>query len=460
MLLTQPYSMRFKSLLLIPAFAFTVQAQDNGAKMNAKEIKLLVDSVGTALKRWYVYPEKAELISKAIKDKYKTGVYNKLQNRRDLGDMLHADIQNVHHDGHMRVMYFPDFEKSLLTVLPDSLQKKEEEMDLNDQRSHNFHFVKTEIMPGDIGYVRWDGFVGYTKEAQPIYDAAFRFVSNAKALIIDMRYNGGGSPETVNAMLNYFFDKKLPMNHIIDHKHDTVKHYSDPSVTAFKLNMPVYVLTSKRTFSGAEDFTYAMKYAKRATIVGDTTGGGAHPTGPAPLGQGFVLNIPNARSYHEITGTNWEGTGVYPDVFVKGEQALEKTQQMVFNDLLSKASDDSEKKDLKWQLTVIANKLALAQNEGKDYTNEELLKFCGEFKPIPGPGASTFMLTVILKGGHIYRNIPIPPDWKLIPLGNTRFVYDNDDYNRYMDFILDKNGNVSGLTIYRPDGNFQYERVK
>lgn len=455
--------MRLKlRLLIISAFiTLFVNAQDNGAKMNPKEIKLLVDSLSFALKRWYIYPDKAELISKTIKDKSKTGAYNKLQSRREVADMMHADIQKIHHDGHMRVMYFPDFEKRLLTVLPDSLQKKEEEEELNQQKARNFYFTKSEIMPGNIAYLRWDGFVGFTEQAKPTYEAAFKFVSNAKALIIDMRYNGGGSPETVNAMLNYFFDRKLPMNHIIDYKRDTVKWYTNPSATAFKLSMPVYVLTSKRTFSGAEDFTYAMKYSKRATIVGDTTGGGAHPTGPAPLGQGFVLNIPNARSYHEVTGTNWEGTGVYPDVYVKGEQALEKAQLLIFKDLVTRADNDLEKREAQCQATAFENKLILSQKGPMSFTTQELQKFCGEYKPIPGPGASPNSVFILAKGNDLFRNIPFPPDWKLVPISNTRFVYDSDDANRYMDFTLDKNGNPTGLTIYYTDSRtFSYEKVK
>ncbi len=454
--------MQLRSLLFIfiLSFSFYTNAQDSGAKMKPKEVKLLVDSISAALKRWYIYPDKAELISQTIKEKYKTGAYDKLTNRRELADMLHSDIQKIHHDGHMRVMYAPDFAEDLITVLPDSLQKKGMEEDLNNDRLHNFHFTKTEVMPGNIGYVRWDGFVGWTKEAQPTYDAAFKFVSNAKALILDMRYNGGGSPETVNALLDYFFTKRLPMNHIIDHRHDTTKHYTDPSVTSFKLGMPVYVLTSKRTFSGAEDFTYAMKVAKRATIVGDTTGGGAHPTGPVPLGQGFVLNIPNARSYHELTGTNWEGTGVYPDVYVKGDQALEKAQLMIFKDLLAKAANGEQKQQLQGQITAFENKMTLLQNGALNFTNQQLQKFCGEYKPIPGPGASPNSIMILLKGNNLYRNIPFPPDWKLIPISNTRFLYDNDDANRYMEFTIDKDGNPSGLTIYYTDRNFSYEKVK
>ena len=275
-----------------------------------------------------------------------------------------------------------------------------------------------------------------------------------------MRNNGGGSPETVNATLNYFFTKKLPMNHIIDHKHDTVKNYTNPSITTFKLTMPVYVLTSKRTFSGAEDFTYAMKYAKRATIVGDTTGGGAHPTGPAPLGQGFVLNIPTARSYHEVTGTNWEGTGVYPDVYVKGEQALEKVQLLILKDFFTKAGNDQEKQEAQGQITTAENKLTLAQNGSMNFSNQQLQKFCGEYKPIPGPGSPPNNISIIIKGSNLFRSIPFPPDWKLIPISNTRFLYDNDDANRYLDFKLDKDGNPSGFTIYYPDKNLSFEKVK
>jgi retinol-binding protein 3 len=361
--------MNSKSLLFIFLLALTFlgRGQDNGTKMNSKEIKLLVDSLSAALKRWYIYPDKAELISKAIKDKYKMGTYNRLQNRAQVAEAMKADARKTHYDGHMRIMYSPELEKMLLTVLPDSLQKKEDEMEIGYERSNNFYFVKTEVMPGNIGYIRWDEFAEHTKEAQLTYEAAFKFASNTKALIIDMRYCRGGWPPTVNAMLNYFFDKKLSMNHIISYKHDTVKNYTDPTVTAFTLNMPVYILTSKPTFSGAEDFTYAMKVAGRAVVVGDTTGGGAHPVETVALGQGFVLRIPNARSYNEVTGTDWEGTGVYPDVHVKSEYALEKAQVLIFKDFLAKAADDDEKQQARGLVIAAENKLVLAQNGSMNF---------------------------------------------------------------------------------------------
>lgn len=332
-------------------------------------------------------------------------------------------------------------------------------MQLVFESERNFFFIKSDVLPANIGYVRWDGFTGFTENVLPTCDAAFKFVNNTKAVIVDMRYNGGGSPETVNEILNYFFSEKKAMNHIIDFRHDTTKRYTDPAATKFKLKMPVYILTSKNTFSGAEDFTYAMKLGNRAVVVGDTTGGGAHPTGSVPLGQGFVLNIPHARSYHEITGTNWEGTGVYPDVFVKGEYALEQAQILAINNLLATTTDEWNKKELNWQLNVTKNKLAVVQND-VILTTQELQKFCGEFKPVPGPGASPFNVSIILKGNNLSRSIDLPPDYKLIPISKTRFVYHNAEWNRCMDFILDKDGNVTSITLHKNEGDFSYEKIK
>jgi C-terminal processing protease CtpA/Prc len=83
------------------------------------------------------------------------------------------------------------------------------------------------------------------------------------------------------------------------------------------------VLTSDRTFSGGEEFAYNLKHFGRATIVGETTVGGAHPTEPVELPRDFVMGVPNARPVHPVTGTNWEGSGVEPDIAVPAETALE-----------------------------------------------------------------------------------------------------------------------------------------
>jgi C-terminal processing protease CtpA/Prc len=96
---------------------------------------------------------------------------------------------------------------------------------------------------------------------------------------------------------------------------------------------PVFVLTSIRTFSGAEDFSYSLQQLKRAVIVGEVTGGGAHPVSGQPLGDGFNMGVPYAKTVNPITKSNWEGVGVAPDVKVAAPQALETAQKLAMEAL-------------------------------------------------------------------------------------------------------------------------------
>jgi hypothetical protein len=251
------------------------------------------------------------------------------------------------------------------------------------------------------------------------------------------------------------------LNHSIDCQNDTVKVYSDPSKTNFKFSMPVYILTSRGTFSGAEDFTYGLKHAGRAIVVGDTTGGGAHLTDYFPVGQGFIANIPFARGFNETTKTDWESIGVYPDIAVKWQQALSKTQMIIYKDLMENADTPEEKYKFQWELNVLENKRALARQIETDsvkYTNEQLQHLCGGYFPKePEP----LSVTVLIKGNHIYRHLDLPGvrDERLTPIGNNRFVYD-DDSGRFADFLIDKSGKVTGLTITRWDGVAVHDKVK
>ena len=134
-------------------------------------------------------------------------------------------------------------------------------------------------------------------------------------------------------------------------KGDLIKRefWADPSeADNMRLAMPLYILTGKHTFSAAEDFTYAMQVNKRAVIVGDTTGGGAHPTGPVSIGQGFVVDIPGARSINYITRTDWEGVGIYYPIIITGEQAMIKAQQLIFGEKMKNAKTNDDKAHIQW----------------------------------------------------------------------------------------------------------------
>lgn len=357
-------------IMLTGSFIFC-QAQKNmkpiGAgqnpeqKMNSKEIKLVLDSLSSTLNRLYIYPDKATLMSNTIKKKFKDGDYNKISSRQEFGFELHKNLQEVHKDGHLGFRYNPQLAAYLCKPMSDDEKQQQREEDLKAARENNFAFKKTEILFGNIGYIRWDEFVGCVEEAQPTLNAAFQFVANCNALIIDMRYNGGGSPEMVLRTQNYFFNQKTHMNDIIDRSNDTLKRYTNPTKTDFKLNMPVYTLTSRLTFSGAEDFAFGLQRTKRATIVGDVSGGGAHPTASYNVGQGFVANIPIARAPVEA---DWEGIGVLPDVAVPSEEALMKARILISTELLLNAKDEREKNIFQWNLNSIRSETTKMPDSG------------------------------------------------------------------------------------------------
>ena len=135
------------------------------------------------------------------------------------------------------------------------------------------------------------------------------------------------------------------MNDLINRStKDTTFFYADPAkADSLNLLMPVYILTSHSTFSGGEDFSYGMQKSNRATIVGETTGGGAHPQMPFSVGQGFIISIPYARSLNPITKTDWEGIGVIPDAKDKAQNALLKAQELIFKNQMLVAQDEKEK---------------------------------------------------------------------------------------------------------------------
>lgn len=451
--------MNLKPIIFYATFILTIlltnriQSQDLNEKIQPQEIKLLIDSIASAFNRIYIYPDKAEIIVNFLKKNLRNGFYDKLDNKVELANQLSKDIQQAHKDWHIRFGYSPKLAKDLESPPSDSIQKIEYERDLKLMADKNFMFVKTEILSGNIGYVRWDGFVDFVDAAKPTLNAALQFVRNCKAVIIDMRYNGGGSQEMVIESQSYFFDKKTRMNDIIDRNNDTVKRWADPSKTDFKLTMPVYILTSNRTGSAAEDFTYGLQQAKRVTIVGDTTAGGAHPTGPYSVGQGFVIEIPFSRSPNIFSKTDWEGTGVYPDVYSSSEKAIAKAQRLILTKMMSNAKDEKEKKIVQYALERVNS----TTNNSIKLSKKNLNKYIGGYLSSSKNVAPTAAMSIIRKGNDLFRKLNDGNEVRLNPLSTNIFIY-ADGSERIVEFIFDTNETVSGLFLLKQNGLFLMEK--
>ena len=296
------------------------EAADLSFKVDAATRARVIDGAVAALNETYVFPETAKKMEEAVRTHQQKGDYDAISDGDDFAKRLTDDFQAISHDKHLHVMFSPAALPDFDNQKPDPKREAEQRKEMERM---NCGFKKVEILEGNIGYVKFDFFAD-PGICGPTVVAAMNFLANVDAAIFDLRENGGGDPKMVAFVSSYLFAERTHLNDLWTRKGDvTDQYWTDPYVLGKRLDKPAFVLTSKNTFSGGEEFTNNLKVLKRATIVGETTGGGAHPVRGHRITEHFGIGVPFARAINPVTHTDWEGTGVEPDVKVDAPQALE-----------------------------------------------------------------------------------------------------------------------------------------
>jgi Peptidase family S41/N-terminal domain of Peptidase_S41 in eukaryotic IRBP len=320
-----------------------ISMPDDGSleHMSGREI---VTTAMSLLRANYVFPEVAEQAATAVEARLAAGEYDNLD-EITLTELLTGQLQEITGDKHLRLRAGggprPDRgpgpggpgpqpgqpgpgpgPEGVQTARPGGHDGRRRAMQQRG-RLDNFGIHRVERLDGNVGYLDVRR-VAMPANAGPAITAAMELVAGSYALIIDLRRNGGGSPEGVVFWCSYLLEENP--THLNDIFHadtgETRQFWSLPYVPGTRyVDRPVYVLTSSRTFSGGEDFCYTLQALGRAELIGETTGGGAHPTRPFPISRSVHIGIPFARSINPVTGTNWQGTGVIPDVAVPEAEA-------------------------------------------------------------------------------------------------------------------------------------------
>jgi len=308
--------------------AATAQPAANDTELNAHIRKDVLTELATQLEAHYAIESTAKQLARLVRSKQKSNAYKRIKTGPELARALTDDLAQIAHDKHLHVYYSS---KPLTKNAPVFSQKEFFE----HVRKHNGQVPKVEILDGNIGYIRVDG-VPPRDVAGRAVAAAFAFVHETDALIIDNRGDGGGDPNTVALYVSYLSEGPphvINTFHIRDRNQVVEFESTDLGDLSYGATKPVFVLTSNKTFSGGEELTYDLQVARRAVIVGEVTGGGANPGGPISLGHQFVVNMPNGQAVNPITGTSWEGKGVQPDVPVPAADALSKAQSLAIDRL-------------------------------------------------------------------------------------------------------------------------------
>jgi hypothetical protein len=307
--------------------------------LNAAARQEVIESLISTLNQLYVDPAKAALIERALRAQLAKGGFDGVDSAEQLARRLSEDLQSLVHDRHLEVRYF----QAPIPVPPAGEEDSPEDKAayLVERTRLNFGFETVGRLKCNLGYIDLHEF-GRPGQVASRIEAAMTLVGDTRALVIDLRRMRGGDPETVMMMASYLFDQPTHLNDIYWREGDRIEsRWTTAQVTGrrYGASRPVAILTSADTFSAGEDFAYALKHAGRAVLIGETTGGGAHPGSPRRLTAHFMMNVPTGRAINPVTQTDWEGVGVVPDIAVPAKKALDAGQVHLLKNLLGAEAD-------------------------------------------------------------------------------------------------------------------------
>jgi hypothetical protein len=349
-ILTSRYKKRlmshiFATALLAATTQASAQVSPLTGALDAATRHALVKQLAQSVEDNYVFPEVAKKVAAHLRDRDAKNAYASAGTAASLAEMLTADMRTSGEDLHLGVRFDPEFKAA-----PDEGAPSAEALAQQRQASERLAggVFRVERLPGNVGYLDMRGFEPVAFSA-PSIEAAMALLRHTEAIILDLRKNGGGDGETVAYLMSHFFSEgdRRHLNDMVFRKNQRSEQYWTTTATAVHYTRPVYVLTSRRTFSAAEECAYDFQTQKRATLVGEITGGGAHPGAPFAVGGGLVAFISTGQSINPITHGNWEGVGVKPDVPAPADRAMDVANARILREIIiPKIGDDRARAQL------------------------------------------------------------------------------------------------------------------
>lgn len=302
--------LRISAYMILSFVSISVVAQETHVNNEYKEQS--IQTLSKLMNDFYVFPEVAQLTEVHLLKQLKSGYFDQFNNDESFAKALTESVQSINKDKHMRIRKNTPYEAPEET--PERMIE-EQLVQRNRVRNYNGGFKSVEIMEGNIGYIDYRGFAG-VGEGKKFADAYMKLIAQTDAVIIDVSKNGGGDPAMVQYLCSFFFKDKVHLNSLYFREGDeTIDFWTLDEVDGARMpDVPLFVITGAKTFSGAEEFSYNMQTQKRATLVGETTGGGANPGGMRGINSNLSVFIPTGKAINPITKTNWEGVGVIPEV--------------------------------------------------------------------------------------------------------------------------------------------------
>jgi len=431
----------FTLLLLSCMFIQNVQGDNLSDKINLQlssdNRSAIIDTVISKLNELYVYPDIAQEMVTYIQEKRDDHAYDSITALDKFTHQLTSDLLSIYPDGHLEVNVLKDREGE---IRPQESEEVWWERRVKEAQYNNFYFRKIEWLPGNIGYLDIRKFE-FAEISGATAIAVMQFLAYSDALILDLRQNPGGRDGLTQLFFSYFFeDHRVHYNTTQDNNRGITKQWwTIPYVPGHRMpDIPIYILTSRGTGSAAEEFAYALKHLDRAIIVGDTTAGAAHTTHRHIFpGLNIEMHLPDSRSIHPKTQSDWEGIGVIPHITVSPETAFDVAYSQAIDTLYNLETEDIGRFRLEWvkrKLDAELNPIKLDRKMTEEYA--------GKYGP----------RTITVEKTTLFYQRENRPKYPMIPLGNDWFRLEDLDYFRIL-FSRDSSGNVVELVGVYDDGS-------
>jgi hypothetical protein len=292
-----------------------------GPPLDPAERHRVVEAAAQNLRDHYFDTTLAQESADTLLAHERSGADNRATTGESLAALLTEQIRAITHDSHVEIVY----SRTLLPPSPGPPPTAAPESYRQAMLRQNCTIEKAAILPHNIGYLKLNSFPDASICTAPI-TGAMASINHANAVIFDLRDNAGGYPQMVSLVASYLFDH--PEYMYSPRESPTAESFTRPVPGSLLADKPAYILTSSSTWSGAEQFSYDLKMLHRATLIGETTRGGAHAGVFHRIDDHFGMGIPEQRAVNPYSDHDWEGVGVEPDVKVKAADAVTTAIQL------------------------------------------------------------------------------------------------------------------------------------
>ncbi|WP_181159979.1 S41 family peptidase [Sandaracinobacter neustonicus] len=415
------------TLAALPTYAL---AQGVASCAQAPAPRTAVADIARLIRASYFDATRATRIANGLEADAKAGLFDRYTDPRDLAFVLTKRLSTE--DRHFAVSWAPKGNDATTTVAA---------LDDSDTARANHGFSDVAVLPGGVGYVKLDLFAGFEGPGSPqqaAADAALRFVAGTPSLIIDLRDNGGGSPNMVAYLVQQFVAEPAKVASVFRSRTGLDGYELSPVASTLpkRLDTPLFILVSARTGSSAEALAYTLQAAGRAVIVGERTGGAANPGSARQTADGFSIFISVSTPVNPITGTNWEGRGVTPDVAVPQDDALRVARILAL---------EAEGKALPRQAALVLE--TLKAETAANAADQALAGRFGDLQIAESGGALR-----LVQGRRPLRT--------LVPLGADRFSLAEEPAARFAVERAGPGGDITALVRTLPGGGeIRYPRM-